>query len=75
MGRAKKSGKKPFTPGRLNRIVDVLLHPFFEEKEWMILVDGLAHSLIENACTETSFYRCGRNTVVVFLWRSGNSLD
>jgi hypothetical protein len=42
--------KKP-SKGDLNRIVDTLAHPYFEEYPALILVDGVVHALIERDVT------------------------
>jgi len=38
---------EPFTSGQLNRLVDDLCHPFFQENKGYVLVDGLLHAIVE----------------------------
>lgn len=38
---------KPFGKGQLNRIIDDLVHPFFEENKSLVWVDGILHGLVE----------------------------
>jgi hypothetical protein len=38
---------KPFRKGQLNRLVDDLIHPFFEENKNLIWIDGILHGLVE----------------------------
>jgi hypothetical protein len=43
--RGRKSN--PFSKGRLNRVIDDLLHPFFNTNKGSILIDGVLHGLVE----------------------------
>jgi hypothetical protein len=38
--------KRP-TKGQLNKIIDVVVHPYFEKYPFLILLDGFAHGLVE----------------------------
>ncbi len=44
-----KMRKRPkrYTKGELNKLVDSLIHPLFNENSSFVLVDGLIHSMIE----------------------------
>jgi hypothetical protein len=33
--------------GKLNKIIDDLIHPYFKEYPAMIIVDGLLHAIVE----------------------------
>jgi hypothetical protein len=39
----RKTGK-----GELNKLIDVALHPYFNEYPAMIFLDGLLHAMVEN---------------------------
>lgn len=39
--------RKKLSKGQLNKIVDTLAHPYFEEYPVLILIDGAVHGLIE----------------------------
>lgn len=43
----KKTGIN-LTKGQLNRIIDTLLHRHFRRNPDLILLDGLAHAIVEN---------------------------
>jgi hypothetical protein len=51
-GEKMKKHKKP-SKGQLNKIIDVLVHPYFEKYPLLILVDGAAHALIEQDAKTT----------------------
>jgi len=38
---------KKTTKGELNRLIDSLMHPHFEEYPALIIVDGLLHAIVE----------------------------
>jgi hypothetical protein len=35
------------TEGELNRIIDSLLHPLFRKSKVFVIIDGLAHAIVE----------------------------
>lgn len=37
----------PFSKGKLNRLIDDLVHPFFGTNKGSILIDGVLHGLVE----------------------------
>jgi hypothetical protein len=43
----KKKRLKPYSKGELNRLVDSICHPFYDENEAFRAVDGLLHAIIE----------------------------
>lgn len=46
----KRKGRKkpnPFSKGKLNRLIDDLVHPFFDMNKGFILVDGVLHGVVE----------------------------
>ena len=45
--KTRRKTPKPFGTGQLNRLIDDLIHPFFEENENLIWVDGLLHGIVE----------------------------
>jgi hypothetical protein len=42
MGKARKTDK-----GKLNKLIDDLIHPHFREYPALIIVDGLLHAMVE----------------------------
>jgi hypothetical protein len=42
-----RKNPNPFSPGRLNRLIDDLVHPFFNTNKGFIFVDGILHGLVE----------------------------
>ena len=45
--RPRKKRLKPYSKGELNRLVDSLCHPFYDENEAFRAIDGLLHAVIE----------------------------
>jgi hypothetical protein len=43
----------PYTKGDLNKAIDLILHPLFEEYPWLIGVDGLLHGMVEGNSAES----------------------
>jgi hypothetical protein len=43
----RKTTKKPYSKGELNRLTDAILHPLYKKTELMRIFDGLVHGLIE----------------------------
>jgi len=50
----RKHEKLPYTKGDANKLIDLLLHPWFQEHPWLIMVDGLLHGLVEYPNTNES---------------------
>lgn len=42
-----RKNPNPFSKGKLNRLIDDLVHPFFDTNKGSILIDGVLHGLVE----------------------------
>jgi hypothetical protein len=51
---SRRNPRKVYTKGELNRIVDSLLHPFFDSNPTLIPIDALLHGLIEQNMSEST---------------------
>jgi hypothetical protein len=51
MSPKKKAGKprkkRPYSVGQVNRLIDDLVHPFYENSQWVRFADGVLHGLVE----------------------------
>jgi hypothetical protein len=45
----KSSKRKPYSKGELNKLIDGLIHPLYKKNGAFIIVDGLMHSMVEQA--------------------------
>jgi hypothetical protein len=43
----KKKGRRPYTKGELNKLIDSLCHPLCEMNDGFILVDGVLNAMVE----------------------------
>ncbi|NIM44657.1 MAG: hypothetical protein GTO54_03340 [Nitrososphaeria archaeon] len=53
-----KAGKT--VEGTVNRLIDALMHPYFEDHPALIVVDGLLHAFFEQDPEITLMHACGR---------------
>ena len=51
---AKRNRRKPYTKGELNALVDSFLHPLFREHPVFMVIDEIAHALIEQNPRESA---------------------
>jgi len=49
----RRKGAKPYTKGELNKLIDTLCHPLFQENPSFILIDSLLHGLVEQNPPQT----------------------
>jgi len=49
----RRKGAKLYTKGELNKLIDTLCHPIFQENPGFILIDGLLHGLVEQNPPQT----------------------
>jgi hypothetical protein len=51
MGPKKKTRKprknKPYSAGQMNKLIDDFVHPLYEDSQWIRVVDGILHGLVE----------------------------
>jgi len=45
--RRRKAKKRLYTRGELNRLVDSICHPFYNENPSLIILDGFLHAMVE----------------------------
>jgi hypothetical protein len=38
---------EPYSVGQINKLVDDLVHPFYEKNQWFRVVDGVLHGVVE----------------------------
>jgi len=49
----RRKATKPYTKGELNKLIDNLCHPLFQENPSFILIDSLLHGLVEQNPPQT----------------------
>ena len=45
--RKKSRGKKLYSPGELNYMIDAVIHPLYKKSQSLRLLDGAVHAIIE----------------------------
>lgn len=71
----RKRRKRPYTDGEVNRLIDALLHPLLRLDAGFLIVDGIAHGLVERdpAKSFVKFIRYNLPGLVAQLKRSEKS--
>jgi len=61
-----KKKEFPLTKGQLNKIIDTLVHPYFKESPFFVILDGMLHAMVEQD-PEESFKKFIRYNLIEFV--------
>jgi hypothetical protein len=50
-----RKSKKQYSKGDANKLIDALLHPLFDSRPELMILDSVLHGLVEQNPTETTW--------------------